>query len=97
VLIHLSDRCDYLDAETNRPCLPITASRATRAVAIEPRKYCRSIDIHLFVKTTVHSLSETADLGYEVIGLNEPIEPEQARHIDRRKVTLLGCHDLQNL
>jgi uroporphyrinogen decarboxylase len=51
----------------------------------------------VFAKGAMHSLAEMADLGYDVIGLDWSIDPEEARRIVGPNVTLQGNLDPQDL
>jgi uroporphyrinogen decarboxylase len=51
----------------------------------------------VFAKGAMHSLAEMADLGFDVIGLDWTIDPEEARKIVGPNVTLQGNLDPQDL
>lgn len=51
----------------------------------------------VFAKGAMHSLAEMAELGYDVIGLDWSIAPEEARKIVGPNVTLQGNLDPQDL
>lgn len=51
----------------------------------------------VFGKGAMHSLAEMADLGYDVLGLDWSIDPEEARKIVGDNITLQGNLDPQDL
>lgn len=51
----------------------------------------------VFAKGAMHSLAEIADLGYDIVGLDWSIDPEEARRIVGPNVTLQGNLDPQDL
>lgn len=55
------------------------------------------VPMTIFAKGAMHSLAEMSDLGYEVIGLDWTIDPEEARRQVGPNVTLQGNLDPQDL
>jgi len=55
------------------------------------------VPMTIFAKGAMHSLAEMADLGYEVIGLDWTIDPEEARRQVGPNITLQGNLDPQDL
>ncbi|KAL7031661.1 hypothetical protein ACKWTF_007091 [Chironomus riparius] len=55
------------------------------------------VPLVVFAKGAMHSLAEMTELGYDVIGLDWSIDPEEARKIVGPNVTLQGNLDPQDL
>lgn len=55
------------------------------------------VPLTLFSKGAMHSLPEQAATGYEVIGLDWTIDPEEARRLVGPNVTLQGNLDPQDM
>lgn len=56
-----------------------------------------NVPVVVFAKGAMHSLAEMAQLGYDVIGLDWTIDPEEARKIVGPNITLQGNLDPQDL